>query len=418
MLLSLQASNFRMLAANAVSLGPTQILIGQNGTGKTTFLHALRLLSQLQQEGGVLRAIEDLAPSFFDLCFDPDLPIALAAEMALPQADGSKQELRYEVELGISARSRGKTQVLRENLFLLPERAPSSSGEGEGRLRPSEHGTLSRATVHDHPQRGWLRLIHKSADGEDRYRDEVTGEITPFRLGQNRTSLSGVIEDSSKFSMAMGALRFLRSGVRFVAPALHSLQRPAPPGQGPEIASDGGNLPQAARDLKERDPVLFDQWVRHVGLAIAGVSDIDVYERPEDKHQVLRARFLGKHEAKVPSWLLSEGTLRVMALSLLTFAAPVDEARLFLVEDVDTGLHPLAMQSVYEALSSPPLYTQVFCTTHSPVLLGHAALQDVLLFRRSEDGSALIRRGDEDDVLRDWLRQASIVDLFARGILG
>ena len=188
-------------------------------------------------------------------------------------------------------------------------------------------------------------------------------------------------------------------------------------GQGPELGSDGSNLPQAARDLQARNPVLFDQWVRHVGLAVAGVENIEVFERPEDKHLILRAIFAGRHAAPVPSWLLSEGTLRIMALSLLTFAAPADEARLFLVEDVDTGLHPLAMQSVYEALASPPAGVQVFCTTHSPVLLGHASLHDVLLFRRAEDGTAAIRHGDEDDALRAWVEKVGMIDLFARGVL-
>src|SRR5437016_2964958 len=85
MLLSLETENFRMLAANHVSLGPMHLLVGQNGTGKTTFLEAIRLLSSLQKELGVLRVLEELAPSFFDLCFDPERPIAFAAEIAVPQ---------------------------------------------------------------------------------------------------------------------------------------------------------------------------------------------------------------------------------------------------------------------------------------------------------------------------------------------
>lgn len=132
---------------------------------------------------------------------------------------------------------------------------------------------------------------------------------------------------------------------------------------------------------------------------------------------MLQARFAGPHDAPVPSWMLSDGTLRIMALSLLTLGALPGVPVLYLIEEVDNGLHPLAMHALYEALTSPPDGVQVLCSTHSPVMLSHARLDQLLLFRCSGGGTARVCVGSEDEELVAWTQRAALADLFARGVL-
>ncbi len=63
--------------------------------------------------------------------------------------------------------------------------------------------------------------------------------------------------------------------------------------------------------------------------------------------------FLADATSEVPSWLLSDGTLRLMALTLIAFAS-LPEPRTYLVEEPENGLHPLAIQVVSDVLSQPP----------------------------------------------------------------
>src|SRR5436305_9632308 len=135
----LQAKNFRMLRSNSVALQPFQVLVGQNASGKSTFLGALQLLGDVLQ-GGAPFAIERLAPSFYDLCFDAAALIAFAVELTVPRGEQSRA-LRYEIEIGIGEES--GLRVLRENLFVLP---PDFSAE----LQPSLFGpeALSIVPVH------------------------------------------------------------------------------------------------------------------------------------------------------------------------------------------------------------------------------------------------------------------------------
>ncbi|MBN2195046.1 MAG: ATP-binding protein [Polyangiaceae bacterium] len=166
--------------------------------------------------------------------------------------------------------------------------------------------------------------------------------------------LRGAIpEDENGFPLTLKVRDYLRDGVTHVALDGARLREPSPARSALRLLPDGSNLARAALALRDRDDVLFAQWVSHVRSAEKGLQGIRLWERPEDKKLVLFAQFAGTHAEPVPSWLLSDGTLRLLALSLLSYGA-MDPAGVVLIEEPENGLHPLAMQAVYGALSQPP----------------------------------------------------------------
>ena len=59
---------------------------------------------------------------------------------------------------------------------------------------------------------------------------------------------------------------------------------------------------------------------------------------------------------------MSEGTLRLLALTVIAYLP--DAGRIYLIEEPENGIHPLATEAVYQSLSS--VYgSHVFITTHS-----------------------------------------------------
>lgn len=411
MIRELQTSNFRMLPGNRVALGPFHVLVGQNATGKSTFLGALQLVADvlaLGAKGAVQKAIGTRG-SFDELCFDRSKPIAFALAVEVPGANGASARLRYELEIGIAPNG-GGLRIMREQLFLLPqEDAP---------LQPSLFGNLELPPImQDKPERGWRKVLSKNAAGQDYFRDEKTAWNNMFRFGPDRAALGSLPDDPNRFPLSIAVRDLLRDGVQTVALEAAKLRASSPPGGSNRIALDGSNLPYVIRDLKERDSVLYRQWVAHLGTGVPGLTDVDVIERDEDKHLVLQASFHGTHEAPVPSWLLSDGTLRLMALTLLTFAATPDTQATYLVEEPENGLHPLAMQAVFDALSSPVGEVQILCATHSPVFLAQVELEQALVFRRAPEGYAVVRRGTEVPELQSWTSQRNLADLFVTGVL-
>jgi hypothetical protein len=406
----LRAQNFRMLKGNQVELRRFNVLVGQNATGKSTLLGAMQLISGVLG-GGVTQAVRSMAPSFFDLCFERDLPIAFAVGLTVPANPGDEAHFRYELEIGLADGTSGHLRVLRENLFLCTD--------GPDPPQPSlfPPAVLEAPCITERAPRTWRKIVSKTAEGRDYFQDEKTDWNNMFRFGADKTALGSLPEDPERFALSIAARDLLRDGVRLLELDSRKLRHAAPPGGTDRLALDGSNLPYVVQELKARDPVLFREWVQHLSTGVLGLADVDVWERPEDKHLVLTASFEGRHSEPVPAWLLSDGTLRLMALTLVSYAAIPGRAETYMVEEPENGLHPLAIQAASSALGRPPEGVQLLLATHSPLLLASVALSDTLVFRRSQEGFSVVRRGPEVPELASWSAKSTLADLFVTGVL-
>jgi predicted ATPase len=89
----------------------------------------------------------------------------------------------------------------------------------------------------------------------------------------------------------------------------------------------------------------------------------------------------------------------------------------FLVEEPENGIHPRAVETLFQSLSS--VYdAQVLLASHSPVILSIAEPEQVLCFKKTEDGATDIVAGSEHPALRTWQGETSLGVLFAAGVLG
>ena len=410
MIRTFEACNYRMLAGNRLHLSKYHVLVGRNATGKSTMLDAIQFVADAVKSG-VQEAVKVRGPSFLDLCFDRARPVAFALEVDIPERDSQLVRMRYELEVGLDPHNGGALRVLRENLFRLP--ADAAPSEQRSLFGPEWSGPV----VHETKPAGWRKVVSKTAEGNDYYRDEHTDWNSQLRFGPDKPALGSVPEMPERFPMSIGVRGLLREDVRTLALDVKRMREPAAPGGLPRMKVDGGDLPYVVRELAARDPVLFREWVEHLGTAVPGLRDVGVREREEDRKLVIEMKFAGEHPDAVPSWLLSDGTLRLMALTLLTFAAPPDARDVLLIEEPENGMHPLAIQVVRQALANPAEGQQVLCATHSPLVLAETKLSETLVHRRDPAGYSVIRRGDEVPELAGWAGKLSIADLFAGGVL-
>jgi len=117
----------------------------------------------------------------------------------------------------------------------------------------------------------------------------------------------------------------------------------------------------------------------------------------------------------VPSWMASDGTLRLLALTIPAYIP--DFKGICLIEEPENGIHPKAVETVFQSLSS--VYdAQVLLATHSPVILSVAEADKVLCFKKTDSGATDIVRGSEHPALRNWRGGINLGDLFAAGVLG
>ncbi|MCA9641004.1 MAG: AAA family ATPase [Polyangiaceae bacterium] len=112
---------------------------------------------------------------------------------------------------------------------------------------------------------------------------------------------------------------------------------------------------------------------------------------------------LGK-QGWIPAEMLSEGT--VLALTLSTLIRSATRPRVLLIDDLERGLHPLAQQAtvrrIQDALAAAS-DLQVICTTHSPFVVDAAPPESVFVTKvERATGAASARRLIEHPEYEKW----------------
>ena len=429
MITRIEAYGYRCFPDLSIDLDRYHVLAGANGAGKTTLLDIPVLLGDLvRQQRAVAAFLEPQRPSvparansLVELLHKGEGDaIAFAIEARLPDdvvevlSDTTFAELtqripthlRYELRLNVGPRELG---IADEYLFLYSE-------EGT-RPRPGEFGqgrTVSGTTL-SHAE--WQPVILREGRSPTRFIHETTtqeSDLPPLRVPQGQLALGAVPADPTLFPAALWFAQLLREGVVFFNPHWELLRRAAPPGDALRLLPSGVNTPWLALDLHDRDPDRFASWIDHVRTALPQVTDIAVIEREDDHHAYFTVEYTGGY--RVTSSGLSEGTLRILVLTLLPYLDGTVLPTLLVTEEPENGIHPRAIETIVQSLSS--LYdSQVWISTHSPIVLAHTDLADVLAARLNDDGGVEVIAGDQHPRLRDWQGSLDIGTLFAMGVL-
>ena len=423
-----QALNYRCLQYINQSLQPFHVVVGANATGKSAFLDVMGLLGDflklgleeaviIREKTGETRGratrsnelIFNQASERFELAIELNVPDSIH-----PSAANDKtKRARYAVSIGQDGKD-GELTILGETLWLSPE----ESDESRPRqleifpIEPSPPDTLMTAV--GKRGGGWRRIVNKTDTSNDYFRAETGRWENMFRVGPRKSALANLPEDAEKFPVSIWIRNLLMNHIHTLALNSAVMRRPCSPSLPRTFRMDGSNLPLVAQDLKKNHPDTFREWLDHVRTVLPDVKTFDVQVRAEDRHLYLAIQYASGGEP-VPSWLLSDGTLRFLALTLLAYLP--EHGGVYLIEEPENGIHPRAIEALFQSLSS--VYDgQVLLATHSPLLLRLAQLDQILCFAKNPSGATDIVAGNEHPRLRDWKGQTDLATLYASGVLG
>ena len=416
----IQTRHYRSLKAIDQSLGPLQALVGPNASGKTTFLDVIGLLSDLiGRRGDVRDTMMSRSASFdkliwqapgaghsFQLAVEAPIPAGVHARLAVDKQHF--KVVRYEVEVGLDP-TNNELGLNHETLWLCVV-AP-----GRADVQPPLFPAVAAEapSILGRARRGFNVALKKVAGGNDNYYPEGAPSYTPsFKLGRTKSALANIPADEKSFPVSTWFRDLLATGVQNVVLNSQTIRQPSPPGQGLRFQTDGSNLPWVIDNLRKHQK-RFGGWLEHVRTALDDVVDIDTVEREENRHRYLVIRYA--NGAEVPSWLCSDGTLRLLALTIPAYLDDLDDV--FLIEEPENGIHPRAIETVIQSLSS--IYSgQVLIATHSPVALNLLEASQVLCVAKDASGATDIVAGNRHPALKEWRRgHPDLGVLFASGIL-
>lgn len=418
----IEALHFRCLKYVRQPLESFHVLVGPNASGKTTFLDVVGFLGQLISEG-LEAAISERTRDFRDLLFNHEgSTFELAVEAVIPEDRKKKlkpgfETIRYEISVGLDEMAR-EVGIQLEKAWLkpAPQPAPALSQRLLFPEEPQTPGTLLTGRA----RTGWQPVLTKARGGNDNFYVEVRdpgggkGWFPSIRLGPRKSALANLPEDQTKFPASTWLKETLAEGVQnFVFNSL-LIRRASPPNQGKGLKPDGSNLPWAVWELEQpQHAERFQWWVEHVRTALPDLESIRTVQRDDDRHRYLMLRYKGGLE--VPSWMASDGTLRLLALTIPAYLPGF--RGICLVEEPENGIHPKAVETVFQSLSH--VYeAQVLLATHSPVILSVAEVAKVLCFKKTRSGATDVVSGPAHPALRDWKGGVNLGVLFAGGVLG
>ena len=421
MIRRIQALNYRCLRHVDVALDRFQVLVGPNASGKSTLFDVVSFLADLVRDG-LESAIERRTSNFQDLVWgrpNEQLGFEMALEFDVPDdlkdslpPDKSFEIFRYEVAIeenkkGVAIRS--------ERGLLLPKREVARPQKEIFPLPLSPVTTILLGGR----QPGGRSIVSKSSEGKDNYSIEVSpksgkGWTVSISFGPHRSALGNLPESPERFPVATRVKRLLETKVKRLFLDSAKMRSSSPPElRRNGLSFDGGNLPWAIEELRQSNRESFSEWLAHVQTTLDDIWDIRVIDREDNRHAHLALQYGAGVE--IPSWTASDGTLRFLALTVIPYLE--ETGNIYLLEEPENGIHPLALQAVYDSLASA-YESQALIATHSPVFLSLARPSEILCFAKDEQGATDIIRGDDHPMLRDWQETQDLSLLFATGVIG
>ena len=422
MIRRIQALNYRCLRYADVRLDRFHVLVGPNASGKSTLFDVVAFLGDLVRDD-LDAAIEKRTRNFQDLVWGRpkhNMKFELAVEFEVPQPIETKlptekdfRVFRYEIairevdgqfridsERGLLMSESKKSATRQKTLFPDPPPARGTILVGGGRP-------------------GSRTILSKSGKGTDNFNVEVSpksgkGWTTSIAFGPLRSTLRNLPESPDSFPMATHAKRMLNAGTHFLFLDSLKMRQPSPPGLGRrQFSSDGSNLPWMVKRLQDDHRDTYREWLAHVQTVLSDLKSIRVVEREDDRSVYLMLGYTTGVE--IPSWMASDGTLRFLVITLIAYLPYVGQ--LYLLEEPENGIHPLAVDAIYDSLSSA-YDSQVLVATHSPAFLKLSNPDEVMCVAKNDEGATDIIRGNDHPILRDWQGSVDMDTLFATGVIG
>ena len=371
---------FRRLYEVRFPLRDLSVMIGANGTGKTSVLEVLSLLANSAQ-GKLSEFISDLSGLGGVLTYDRAQELRLGISMAVPVYEPLKYSLTLKPQ-GVA--------------YLISDEELSQLSQGR--------------KSHEKP------FLHIDSHGPDvKYYEAVQKKLQRPNWEHKplETSLSQVpkmFREPEDFRNRLSSSTFYhvlnvdpRSPVRLPQP-----MRPSTlPGR------NGEDLVSCLFYLRETDRNRFE------AVEDALHTAFPLFERLDFPPVAAGTLALAWREAGFSKPLfmhqLSEGTLRFMWLATLLQSPGL--TALTLLDEPEVSLHPELLSVLADLLREASSRTQLIVATHSDRLIRFLQPNEVLLMDSDEDGMSTVKWADELD-LDNWLKDYTLDELWSNGRLG
>lgn len=409
---SIRIKNFKAIQdTDEIKLTPLTAIIGGNGSGKSSFIEGLETYQQIVGQG--------LGPALrrwrgFEYVRNNAVPHSSQTPRRLSrtieetdEAGTATRRVRLHEQL---------TQIYESNPFDFTVKGNTRGGSySVGMTVSASPGSDVVFIQNEQVIVKGKKIIHRSDDGGVYFPPEEKNKLWPlqYQLPTDESVISPYRRDNA----AVKAIADDILDWQFVT--LNPVSMGDPRGRQQtagrvRLNSDGSNIAEYLLDIYNKDTDAFNGLVDTLKDIIPYASDF----RPNSIQDIDRSVYLEMIEGKFPvrGWMLSSGTLRVVALlALLRHPSPPP---LIVIEEIENGLDPSTIHILIDEISYVVKngISQIIFTTHSPYLLDYLSIDHILLVERSENQPVFYRPSDEAK-LEGWKDHFRVGRLYTSGQL-
>jgi predicted ATPase len=367
----IRIKGYKSLRDLELALPRLTVIFGPNAAGKSNLLDAMALLSRLCTRRTILEAFEDDRGAPLEA-----FSVPVGGIEALQQQTAARFEIEADVALG--------PDVIEKTRKLMADMRKGLS-ERDPRLQVMEDFLRYRVTVEIFLETGQLRIVDErlcalTKNGqekrprsrkafiervENRLHLRLEGQAHPIYhdVGLDHTIVSSPLYPPHYPHISALKEEFSRWRFYYLEP--NSMRTEPPLKEAYTLDQTGKDLAAVYYTLKHRNPAQFDAINKALTQLIPVITSLDVERTPEG---LLRLS-VTENGVKFSSRVISEGTLRILALLAILYIPPAPMSVIGL-EEPENGVHPRRLSQVATLVREGAVVngTQIIINTHSPHL--------------------------------------------------
>jgi predicted ATPase len=391
--------NHKSLKDVALDLRPFNVLIGPNNAGKSNLFDCLRLLSELMrfQQGEPVHSRGGFSAIIWNGEIKSSIGIEISGhEPSFPDKDGERYRFKYEMHL-----AGGPThyQVTSERFSVNPL-------DYRGAISPIEKN-LSEAR----PQ-GRVLLEFPVEQYNVRVSDPSGKKIWENRPASSLSLCLASFNDPTHFPLLGDfALQVGNWAVYNFVPSL--MEGPLPVRKDLRLQERGENFGAVLHSHHAEFGSNFREIEEWLQRAVPEVSELlsGLTEQGQTYAQIKEKGL----RVRIPSWAMSDGTVRFLAHLLVVFGASPPPLVCF--EEPENFIHPHSLELLAHVLKKASARSQILLTTHSPYLLNFLEPEHIVIVEKHE-GATEASRPKDPGAIKEALKTLGLGEMWYAGSLG
>lgn len=357
------------------------LLLGINGSGKSSFINCLRILSEGVLGEGLVKLFQEAWMGFDEIvnCNGEQkksyVQITYVFDYKKLNALNPASNFNSDVYYTIGIRKSGTSYTLDEKMYTQHQKKTDEDfmylnfSNGNGRI--STHNSDSSVSFQNYTD--------GNISGQELILRQINDPIHYLPINTLRKAIESMAVYNN-FNVEEGSK--VRSTTDFSTDI--------------RLRKTGENLTQILSVLKVGHTFDFnrlEKTFRNINPNFKSIEIVNLYGKSY-------LSIIEKNMNRAIGALhISDGTLRFLLLESI-FYNP-QRGNIVAIDEPERGLHPDMIRSVAEMIKYAANSTQIIVATHSPHLLNQFELDDVLVFEKDEDNSTIVKSISEDD-FSDW----------------